>query len=136
MPFPSRQLAGVTLVCAAALFAQDWQAATTLPSVDFSGLTPAKTATALKVLRASDCTCGCGMKLAECRVKDPGCSYSKSLAAELVNAFRSGKSETAAIASMKKSKYGTAPAAQKILGDPVPLSIAGSPFTGPQNAPI
>jgi protein-disulfide isomerase len=136
MPFPSRQLAGVTLVCAAALFAQDWQTATTLPAVDFTGLTPAKTASALKVLRSSDCTCGCGMKLAECRVKDPGCAYSKSLAFELVNALKAGKTETAAIDAMKKSKYGAAPAPEKILGDPMPISIAGSPMAGPQNAPI
>src|SRR3954453_1399972 len=136
MLFPIRQTAGVLLVCAAALVAQDWQAATTLPAVDLTGLSAARTTATLRVLRASDCTCGCGMKIAECRVKDPGCSYSKTLATEFVNAMKAGKTEAASLEVMKKSKFGTAPAPQKILGDPVPLSIAGSPFTGPQNAPI
>lgn len=136
MLFPFRQTAGVMLVCAAALLAQDWQAATTLPAVDLSGLSPAKTSAALKLLRVSDCTCGCGMKIAECRVKDPGCSYSKSLATELVNSLKAGKTEIAALDSMKKSKFGTAPAPPKLLGDPVAISTAGSPFQGPQNAPI
>jgi protein-disulfide isomerase len=136
MPLRFRQTAGVLLVCAMALWAQDWQAATTLPAVDFTGLTPAKTAAALKVLRASDCTCGCGMKIAECRVKDPGCSYSKSLATELVNAFKAGKTEAAAVDAMKKSKFGTPPPPPKLLADPVPISIAGSPFKGPANAPV
>src|SRR6478672_7895375 len=116
MLFPFRQTAGVMLVCAAALLAQDWQAAATRPAVDLGGLSPAKTSAALKILRASDCTCGCGMKLAECRVKDPGCSYSKSLATELVNAFKAGKTEAAALEAMKKSKFGTAPAPPRLLG--------------------
>src|SRR5215213_12014891 len=121
MPFRFRQLAGVLLVCAAALVAQDWRAATTLPAVDLTGLSPAKTATALRLLRSSDCTCGCGMKLAECRVKDPGCAYSKSLASALVTSLKAGKTEAAALAEMKASKFGTAPAPPKLLGDPQPI---------------
>lgn len=136
MHFRFRQLAVALLVCAAALVAQDWRAATTLPAVDFTGLSAARTTTALRVLRESDCTCGCGMKLAECRVKDPGCSYSKSLASVLVDALKAGKTETAALAAMKASKLGAAPEPPKILGAPKVIATAGSPFTGPKDAPV
>ena len=73
-----RQLAVVLLVCAAALVAQDWRAATSLPAVDFTGLSPAKTASALKLLRDNDCTCGCGMKLAQCVATDMTCPVRSS----------------------------------------------------------
>src|SRR3954447_8242462 len=96
MHFRARHLAAVLLVCAAALWAQDWQNATTLNAVDLSGLTAPKTAAALKLLRDYDCSCGCGMKVAECRVKDPGCAYSKNLAATLVGAVKAGKTDAAA----------------------------------------
>jgi protein-disulfide isomerase len=131
-----RQLAGAFVVCAAALLAQDWKAATTLPAVDFAGLSAAKTATALRLLRDSDCTCGCGMKLAECRIKDPGCAYSKSLAATMIGALKAGKSEAAALQAVKTSKLGAAPAPPKLLGDFKAIATAGSPFTGPKDAPI
>jgi protein-disulfide isomerase len=136
MRFRFRLLAGALFVCAAALVAQDWKTATTLPAVDLSGLSPAKAASALKVLRDYDCTCGCGMKVAQCRVEDPGCSFSKSLATEIVGALKAGKTPADAIAAARKSKYGSAPAPPKILGDPVVISTAGSPVTGPPNAPV
>src|SRR3954469_7257596 len=97
MHLRARHLAAVLLVCAAALWAQDWQNATTLNAVDLSGMTPQKTAATLKLLRQYDCTCGCGMKVAECRVKDPGCAYSKNLAATMVGAIKAGKTQAAAM---------------------------------------
>lgn len=136
MHFRFRQLAGALMVCAAALVAQDWRAATTLPAVDLTGLSAGRTATALRLLRDTDCTCGCGMKLAECRIKDPGCSYSKSLATVLVDALKAGKTETAALAAMKASKLGAAPEPPKILGDAKVIATAGSPFAGPKDAPV
>jgi protein-disulfide isomerase len=137
MHFRLRQLAGALLVCAAALIAQeDWQTAKTLPAVDLTGLSPAKAATALRLLRNADCTCGCGMKVAECRIKDPGCTYSKGLAAAITDAIKTGKTEAAATEAARKSKYGTAPAPPKLLGDPVSIATAGSPVTGPQDAPV
>jgi len=65
---------------AGVLCAQEWRSADTLPGVDFNGLTSAQKATVLKILREHDCSCGCGMKMAQCRVQDPNCSYSKGLA--------------------------------------------------------
>jgi len=99
-------------------------------------LAAAKVATALRLLRDYDCTCGCGMKVAECRVKDPSCAYSKVLATTLVGAIKSGKKEADALAAAKASKFGTPPAPPKLLGDPIPISIAGSPVKGPQDARV
>jgi protein-disulfide isomerase len=124
-------LAGAALVVAA-----DWKAATTLPGVDLAGLPAGKTASALRLLRDYDCTCGCGMKVAQCRVEDPACTYSKSLASTIVNALRAGRKDAAALAEAKASKYGKAPTPPKLLDDPVPVATAGSPSLGPENAAI
>jgi protein-disulfide isomerase len=113
----------------ALLLAQDWQTATTLNGVDFSGLSPAKKSLALKTLRNFGCTCGCDMKVAECRVKDPNCAYSRSLSGSLVGAIREGKSEAAAIEVAKASKFGHK-AEPKLLEDPVQIPTQGSPTTG------
>src|SRR5690242_10048540 len=90
------------------LLAQDWQTATTLNGVDFTGLAPARKAAALKALRTFGCTCGCDMKVAECRMKDPSCGVSKGLAGTMVDAIRAGKTETAALEAAKASKFGHA----------------------------
>jgi protein-disulfide isomerase len=136
MHFRARHLAAALLVCAAALLAQEWQTVTNLPAVDFTGLTAPKTATALKVLREYDCACGCGMKVAECRVKDPGCAWSKNLAATIVGAFKAGKTAAAATEMARTSKYGSAPPPQKLLDDPITIATAGSPVVGPANASV
>src|SRR6516164_8470710 len=93
-------------VIAAALFAQDWQTMTTLNGVDFTGLSPAHKTTALKALRTMGCTCGCDMKVAECRVKDPNCAYSKNLSDILVTAVKGGKGSADAIETAKATKWG------------------------------
>jgi protein-disulfide isomerase len=136
MYFPrSWWVAGIVLGGAALLLAQEWQTITNLAGVDFAGLTPAKKNLALKALREQDCTCGCGMKVAECRVKDPNCSFSRGLAGVTVGAIKTGKTITAAIAESKASKFGTRPA-PKLLDDPVPIPTLGAPVTGPANAKI
>lgn len=117
------------------LLAQEWQTVTDLAGVDFGGLTSASKAIALKALRTQGCSCGCDMKVAECRVKDPNCSYSRGLASVTVGAIKTGKTEAAAIAESKASKFGSRPA-PKLLEDPVPIPTLGSPVTGPATAPI
>ncbi len=129
------------VACLAALIvaagvAQDWKTATTLPAVDLKGLTPAKANTALRLLRDYDCSCGCGMKVAECRIKDPTCAYSKGLSAAIVDGLRAGKSQQAVLAAAKESKWGKGPEPPKLLGDPVSISTAGSPVEGPASAPV
>jgi hypothetical protein len=50
-----RVLLPLGLLTAALLLAQDWQTATTLPMVDFTGITPARKTTALRLLRNLAC---------------------------------------------------------------------------------
>lgn len=128
-------IGGLLLGGAVLLLAQEWQTVTELAGVDLGGLTPARKAIALKALRAQACSCGCDMKVAECRVKDPNCSYSRGLASVTVAAIKAGKTESAAIAESKASKFGSRPA-PKLLEDPVPIPTLGAPATGPANAPI
>ena len=128
-------IAGLQLFLASLICAQDWTATENLPSVDFSELTAAQKATALKILREHDCTCGCSMKIAECRVKDPNCYYSRGLASLIIGALKEGKSEKDAWAVAAASQYAHPPE-HKILEDPVAVPIAGSPVIGPSDAPI
>ena len=122
-------LGGVWLVGA------DWKTATSLPAVDLDGLTPAQKATVLKILRAHDCSCGCGMKMAECRVEDPGCTYSRGLASTVVGAVKAGKGEAAAVAAAEGSRFAHPPK-PKLLDDPVQIPTVGSPMMGAQDARI
>jgi len=130
-----RPVAGIGLLAAALLFAQDWKTASTLPAVDMDGLTAAQKATVLKILRAHDCTCGCNMKLAQCRVEDPGCSFSRGLASVIVDAIKQGKSESAAMAAAEASRFAHPPE-HKLLDDPVAIPTAGSPVTGAPDARV
>ncbi|MGA3040652.1 MAG: thioredoxin domain-containing protein [Bryobacteraceae bacterium] len=123
-------LLGAALVCA-----QDWNTLESLPAVDLSGLSPAQKATALKLLRERGCSCGCGMKVAECRVKDPNCFYSKGLATVMVTSLKAGKSEKEALADAEASRFAHPPE-HKLLEDPIEVPTAGAPETGPDNAPI
>jgi protein-disulfide isomerase len=117
------------------LVAQEWQTATTLPGIEWTGLTSAAKTRALKVLRAYDCTCGCGMKVAECRIKDPGCAFSKGLAGTMLDSVRKGKSEAAVLADAKASRFGEK-REPKTLEDSVPIPTLGAPVLGPANAKI
>jgi protein-disulfide isomerase len=114
---------------------QTWQTATELSGVDMSSLNPTQKAAALKMVREQDCNCGCTLKLAECRAKDPNCSYSRSLATAVVQQFQTGKTYEQAYAVLKElQKQG--PVRARILEDPVQLSVAGDPSIGPATAKI
>jgi len=128
-------VAALVLGGAALLVAQEWETVSNLAGVDFTGLTAAKKSAALHALRNFDCSCGCGMKVAECRVKDPNCSYSRGLSTMIVDAIKSGKSEAAAVEEAKASKLGHK-AETKLLDDPVAIPTLGSPTMGPANARI
>jgi len=121
------------LLCTSLLFAQNWKTANSLPGIDFSGLSAAQKTTVLKILREQGCSCGCNMKLAECRIVDPNCSYSAGLANAVIDAIKQGKSEGDAIAAAQASKWAQG---QKLLDDPVSIPVDGAPSIGPQNAPI
>ncbi|MGA2740000.1 MAG: thioredoxin domain-containing protein [Bryobacteraceae bacterium] len=128
-------VASLYLLGAALVFAQDWNTLESLPAVDLSGLSPAQKATALKLLRTRGCSCGCGMKVAECRVKDPSCYFSKGLAAVIVTSLRAGKDEKEALADAEASRFAHPPE-HKLLEDPIDIPTAGAPETGPNDAPI
>jgi protein-disulfide isomerase len=127
--------AGLCLLTAVVIFAQDWKTAGALPGIDLSGLSAAQKTTVLKILRDHGCSCGCNMKIAECRMVDPNCSFSKGLASVIIDAVRQGKSETDAIAAADASHWAHTKPTQ-LLDDPVTIPVAGAPFIGPQNAPI
>jgi protein-disulfide isomerase len=123
------------VLAAALLFGQDWQTSEQLPSVDFTGLTAAQKALALKVLRTTGCPCGCSMKMAECRTKDPNCSYSRRLADIAVDGARKGFSEADVLAALDASPV-MHPPKPKLLEDPVVISIEDAPVTGPKDARV
>jgi protein-disulfide isomerase len=76
------------------------------------------------------------MKIAECRVKDPNCGYSRGLASVIVDSVKQGKSDAEAIEAAKASKWGRTPDHSKILEDAVKIPVAGAPLLGPPNASI
>lgn len=131
------KVAACVAIGAALLVAQqDWKTVVNLPAVDVSGLSPLRTRALLRLLRNHDCTCGCGMKVAECRVKDPSCSYSKGIAAAMGDALRAGKNENDAIAAAEASRWAHGPQPPKLLEDPVAIPTAGSPVRGPTGAAL
>lgn len=114
------------------LLAQDWKTATALPGVDFNGLSAEQKAIVLKTLRDQPCSCGCGMKLAECRIADPKCEYSTHMANIIVDSIKHGKTPEEAFQAAATSKWGF----PKLLSDPVKIPVSGAPVTGPTTAPL
>src|ERR1700690_3564942 len=78
----------VALVCLVLPAQTDWNTATEFPNVDFTGLTPPQKTLALNILRGESCTCGCNMKLAQCRMVDPSCGDSRALSSIVVEGVR------------------------------------------------
>src|SRR5262249_10088990 len=135
LPARRHRIAACTVLSVALLLAQsDWKTVTKPAGVDLTGLSPLKTRALLRLLRNHDCTCGCGMKIAECRVKDPECAWSKGVAAAMGDTLRAGKNENDAFDAAKASKWGQGPQRPKLLEDPVTIPTAGAPERGPADA--
>lgn len=133
----ARLVAPLVVIATSAVYAQNASTAADLPGVNTAGLTAAQKATASKILTEHDCSCGCGMKIGECRVKDPACSYSKGLASVIVDSLKKGQSESQAVASASASQYSHPPSnSTKTLEDPVAIPTSGEPVLGPANAPV
>jgi len=109
-----------------------WQTATTLPGVDLSELSLSARRVVLSILRTESCTCGCALKIAECRINDTQCAYSRRLANFVVRDISSGKSAEAARADL--SRFAKQP--PSILDEPVKIAIAGDPMKGPSDARV
>jgi hypothetical protein len=107
-----------------------WKSATELPNIDFTGLTPDQKLSVLKLLREESCTCGCGMKMAQCRMQDPKCAFSKMSANAAVASVKSGKTPD----EMRKAAL--AENHLKTLEDLVKIPIEGAPSKGPIGAKI
>lgn len=131
------RLVALLLVAFLAVAAEEWRSATDLNLVDFTGLTAAQKAAALKILRDVDCSCGCGMKLAECRTKDPKCYYSRGLSQVIVDSIKAGKSEAEARKAAQESTFSHMQEQQtQVLEEPVEIPIGSAPVLGPKDAPI
>jgi protein-disulfide isomerase len=131
-----RIIAGL-LIAAVLGLAQDWKTATELPGISWAGLSPDQKLAALNAMRSFDCTCGCNMKVAQCRVQDPPCGHSSALAAMAVVAAKQGKSEAEILQALEASNLAKAAKQRnRILLDPVEIPIAGAPFKGPAKAKV
>ena len=127
-----RRTLGLFLFTFLCLAQGGWQTATSLPSVDLTVLSPANRNVALSILRAEGCSCGCTMKIAECRINDPNCAVSRRLAGYVVQELDAGKSADSVRAGLKKLASEPPP----LLDAPVKLSIDGDPVKGPSNARV
>jgi len=113
--------------------ADAWKTSETLGNVDISDLTPIQKKAVLKMVREQDCSCQCGMKTAECIMKDPNCSYSRTIAKIAIQGVKDGKSLVEISKLMDASPKAHRP---KTLEDPVTIDVAGAPVKGPDNARI
>ncbi len=115
-------------------FAQgDWKTAIILPGVDFAGMSKATRDIALDVMRTEGCNCGCDLKIAECRVGDPGCGTSRRFALFVVREASAGKNAAAIRADLEKYKNTPPPLLDE---QTTKLSIDGDPVRGNPNARV
>jgi protein-disulfide isomerase len=122
-------------LAAIAVFAQkpdEWKLVKEFAGLDQASLSAEQKRTLLDLLRAGGCTCGCTMHIAECRVKDPRCGRSRSLAAMVARELREGKN-AATIRTSLEARMKEAP---PVLDEAVPIPIDGAPVKGPANAKI
>jgi protein-disulfide isomerase len=110
-----------------------WKTSETLGDVDLSGLTPVQKKAVLKIVREQDCSCQCGMKTAECIMKDSNCSYSRALAKIAIQGVKDGKSLIEISKLMDASPKAHRP---KLLEAPVSIPVGGAPVKGPADARI
>jgi protein-disulfide isomerase len=107
-----------------------WKTATNLPNVDMAGLSPDQKHSLLKLLREEACTCGCGMKMAQCRMQDPKCAFSRMSATAAVKAIKEGKTPDQMRSAALAENH------LKTLDDAVKIKVDGAPFKGPAAAKI
>jgi protein-disulfide isomerase len=132
------RIALLCLLTGAGLVAQSpnpdaWKTAETLGDVDLSGLTAVQKKAVLKILREEDCSCQCGMKTAECILKDTNCSYSRAIAKIAIQGVKDGKGLIEISKLMDASPKAHRP---KLLEAPVNIPVDGSPVRGPADAKI
>jgi len=67
-----------------------------IPGVDLTKMTPAQRTAAIKAMNSDNCTCGCELTIAACRINDPSCSVSLPLAQKLAERIAKGENITPA----------------------------------------
>jgi len=107
-----------------------WKSATDLPNVDMTGLSPDQKHAVLKLLREEACTCGCQMKMAQCRMQDPKCAFSRMSSNAAVKAIKEGKTPDQMRAAALSENH------LKTLDDPVKIHTDGDPSKGPASAKV
>jgi len=65
--------------------------ATSIPGIDFAGMTADEKTMALKRMNEESCTCGCKQTVAGCRIDDPTCETSLPLAKKIVDEVKKKK---------------------------------------------
>ncbi len=73
------------------IFLNNAKRATEIPGIDLSKLTPEQKKTALRQFNEQNCTCGCGLTLAQCRINDTTCAVSLTLARHVLEKIAPGK---------------------------------------------
>jgi protein-disulfide isomerase len=126
-------LVAQTLVQQAPASPDAWKTSETLGNIDLSGLTPVQKKAVLKIVREQDCSCQCGMKTAECIMKDSNCSYSRALAKIAIQGVKDGKTLIEISKLMDASPKAHRP---KLLEAPVTIAVDGAPVRGPADARI
>ena len=114
MPIPATV---ETFEDAGEIFLKHADRATTLPGVDLTALSTEQRAAAFHKFNAEDCTCGCKMTLAQCRMYDRGCSFSAERTAQIVKEILAAGEK-----AKDKDKVEPAPAAT-----PAPATEAPKP---------
>jgi len=116
---------------------------TPMNGVDFTGMTPQQVTTATEILNGNRCNCGCGMTLAECRVKDPHCGKSLPLAQQVVQDVKAGKDRAtvqsnlaASLAKLAAAAPAPAPAPQEDPNKVYKIDTLGSPSKGAKAAKV
>ena len=126
------RLSLVFLITGLCLAQIGWERATIIPGVDLAGLTNSQREIALQTMRAESCSCGCGMKIAQCRMGDPECVSSRRLATFVVKMASAGKSREA----MREELLQFAAAPENLLDDPIEIAIDGDPVRGPASEKV
>lgn len=108
-----------------------------LTEVDFTGLTDAQIRTAIRIMQAEPCNCGCQLTVATCREKDSSCRRSLIFARTVVDALRGGQSEAEAVKTLrtKASTFVEAklPDDSGVVYD---IKVGDSPIRGPKDASV
>jgi protein-disulfide isomerase len=112
---------------AGAAFAQN-----PLESLDLTGFSAAQKKTLTQVLQTQNCNCGCNWTIAKCREDDPKCSYSRQLLNLIYKDVKGGMDESHIVADLRDHAMKPPP----ILDEPVPLTVQGDPYLGPEKAKV